>query len=117
HLAGPAERLVEVLLHDNKMAEPLDVGGPALDAEELALAAVLVVAGIDRGTVELDRVEQGHAVDDFDLIAVGIGQAHPLAAAGLVDILDRRGALDPRHPLEVVIALGVEGGPAQSELP
>src|SRR6267378_6569334 len=93
HLAVPAERLVEVLRHDDKMAQPLDMRGPALDAEELALAAVLVVAGIDRGPIELDRVEQRHAVDDFDLVAVGIGQAHPLAAARLVDALDGGGAL------------------------
>src|SRR5439155_16380460 len=109
HLAVPAERLLEVFRHDDKMAEALDVRGAALDAEELALAAVLVVARIDRRTVELDRIEQRHAVDDFDLVAVGIGQPHPLAAAGLVDILDRRGPRGPRYPLEVVVARGMHG--------
>src|ERR1700730_4815321 len=111
HLAIPAERLVEILRHDDKMAEPLDVRGTALDAEELTSAAVLVVAGIDRGPVDLDRVEQCHAVDDFDLVAVGIGQAHPLAAAGLVDVLDLGSALDARNPLEVVVARRVNGDP------
>src|SRR5216683_8153104 len=111
HLAVPAEGLVEILRHDDKMAEPLDVRGTALDPEELALTAVLVVAGIDRRTVDLDRIEQRHAVDDLDLVAVGIGQAHPLAAAGLVDVLDRGSALDTRHSLEVVIARGVNGDP------
>src|SRR3984893_9755426 len=93
------------------MAEPVDMRWAALDSEELTCAAVLVVAGIDRGPVDLDRVEQRHAVDDFDLVAVGIGQAHPLAAAGLVNVLDRRSSPDPRNPLEVVVARGVNGDP------
>src|SRR6267378_7096631 len=33
HLAIPPERLVEILRHDDKMAEPLDVRGAALDPE------------------------------------------------------------------------------------
>src|SRR5215510_6312208 len=60
HLAVPAECLLEVFRHHDEMAEPLDVGGTALDAEELALAPVLVVAGVDSRTIELDRVEQRH---------------------------------------------------------
>jgi len=48
-------------------------------------------------------------VDNLDLVAVGVGQAHPLAATGLVDILDPRGPLDPRHPLEILVARGVHG--------
>ena len=52
-----------------------------------------------------------HAVDDLDLVAVGIGQAHALAAAGLVDVFDRRGAVDPRDLLEILHARGVNGDP------
>ena len=48
-------------------------------------------------------------MDDFDLVAVGIGQAHAFAAAGLVDVLDRRGAVDARDLLEVLNARGMNG--------
>src|SRR6516162_6762709 len=88
HLAVPAECLLEVLAHHDEMTEPLDVRGPALDPEQLALAAVFVVAGIDRRARHGDGLEHRHAVDDLDLVPVGIGQAHALAAAGLVDVLD-----------------------------
>ena len=107
-LAIPAERLLEFLRHHDEMAEPLDVRRAALDPEELALAAVFVLAGIDLRPLDRDRSQHLHAVDDLDLVAVGVGQAHPLAAARLVDILDLRGALDPGHPLEVFHAGGVD---------
>src|SRR6516165_3968160 len=97
HLAVPAEGLLEVLRHHDKMTEPLDMRGAALDAEELALAAVFFVPGVDRRAGHFDRFEHRHAVHDFDLVAVRVGQAHALAAAGLVDVLDLRGPLDPRR--------------------
>src|SRR5260370_41138611 len=109
HLAIPAERLVEVLRHDDEMPEPLDVRRALLDAEQLALAAVFVDAGIDWGTLDRDRVEHLHAIDDLDLVSVGIGQAHALAAARLVDVFDRRGAVDPRDLLDVLQARRMDG--------
>src|SRR6516225_722564 len=109
HLAVPAERLLEVFRHHDEVAEPLDVRGALLDAEQLALAAVFIVARIDRGSRHLDRLEHCHAVHNLDLVAVGVGQPRPLAAARLVDILDFRGSLDPRHPLEVLVARRVDG--------
>src|SRR5260370_30684080 len=66
HLAIPAERLVEVLRHDDEMPEPLDVRRALLDAKELALAAGFVVAGIDRRARHRGRVKQRHAVDATD---------------------------------------------------
>jgi hypothetical protein len=50
-------------------------------------------------------------VDDLDLVAVGIGQAHAFAASGLVDGLDGRRALDPRQPVQILEARGVNGDP------
>src|SRR5271166_392948 len=50
HLAVPAERLFEVLRHDDKMAEPLDMRRAALDPKQLALPAVFVVTRIDGRT-------------------------------------------------------------------
>ena len=42
-------------------------------------------------------------------IAVRVGEAHALAAARLVDVLDRRGAFDARELFQVVRAAGVKG--------
>src|SRR5487761_661777 len=82
HLAIPAERLLEILAHDYEMAEPLDVRRAGLDSEQFALAPGFVVAGIDPRALHRDRGEHLHPVNHLDLVAVGIGQAHPLAAAG-----------------------------------
>ena len=40
----------------------------------------------------------------LDLVAVGLAQPHPLAAAGLVDAFDRRGAGHARNLVEVFLA-------------
>src|SRR5260370_21870580 len=64
HLAIPAERLVEVLRHDDEMPEPLDVRRALLDAEQLALAAVFVVAGIDRRAPPPHPTNQPHPRTD-----------------------------------------------------
>src|SRR5260370_18034410 len=63
HLAIPAERLVEVLRHDDEMPEPLDVRRALLDAKELALAAAFVFPGIDRRRRHPDPIKQRRAVD------------------------------------------------------
>src|SRR5215813_3110793 len=102
HLPVPPERFLEVLRHDDEMAEALDVRGAALDPEQLALAAQLVVARIDRRPRDRYRIEHRHAVHDLDLVAVGVGEAHAPAAARLVDIFDRGCAVDPRQPLEIL---------------
>ena len=47
----------------------------------------------------------------LDLVAVRLFQPHPLAAAGLVDILHRRGAGRLGEAREVVLARGVVGKP------
>src|SRR5260370_40465517 len=44
-------------------------------------------------------------------VPVGIGQTHALAAARLVDVLNRRGSLDPRDFFEVFHARGMNGDP------
>src|SRR5262244_1274130 len=98
------------------MAEALDMRGAALDAEEFALASIFVVARIDRGTLERDRVEHLHPADDLDLVSIRIGQAHPLAAARLVDVLDRRSARDPRDLIEILHACRMNGDPEIARL-
>src|SRR5207248_2033374 len=109
HLAIPAQCLVEVLGHNDKVAEPLNVRRASLDPEKLALAAVFVLARIDRGTLDRDRIQHLHAVDNFDLVSIGIGHADALATARLVDVLDRRRAVDAGYSFEVRHAGGVDG--------
>ena len=104
HLAIPAERLLEILAHHHEMAEPLDVRRARIDPEQFALAPVFVVAGIDPRAMHRDRVEHLHAINHLNLIAVGVDEAHPLAAAGLVDVLDLGGAGSPRDPFEILHA-------------
>ena len=61
------------------------------------------------GTLDRDRIEHFHAVDHFHLVAVGIGEAHALAAAGLVDVLDLRGAVGRSDFFQILEAFGVHG--------
>ena len=46
---------------------------------------------------------------DFDLVAIGVGQPHPFAAAGLVERLDARRAGRPCDAFEIVLARRVIG--------
>ena len=111
HLAIKAERLLELRRVHDEMAKPLDVRRAALNAFVIERVAPLglVLAEIDLRPVERDFRQHRHAVDDLDLEPVGVGQAHAPAAAGLVDVLDLRGAVDARQFVEVFEAAGVEG--------
>jgi hypothetical protein len=55
-------------------------------------APVRLAAGVDRVARDLDRLDRLHAGDHLDLVAVGLLEPHPLAAARLVQGLDARGA-------------------------
>ncbi len=48
-------------------------------------------------------------MDDLDLVAVGLGEPHPLAAAGLVDRLDAGRAGHPGDARKIVLARRVIG--------
>ena len=56
-----------------------------------------------------DRLDALLPRDDFDLVPVGFGQAHALAAARLVQRLDARGARQRGEALQVVLVGGVVG--------
>ena len=56
------------------------------------------------------------AVHDLDLVAVRLGEPHPLAAAGLVDRLHLRRAGRLGQALEVILALRVIGQPDEFRL-
>ena len=61
--------------------------------------------------MHLERLELLDAPHHFDLVAVGLLQAHALAAAGLVDIFDSGSAGRLGDLLQVVLAGRVEGEP------
>src|SRR5579862_1669810 len=96
-------------MHD-EMADPLDVRRSALDAlvVERVGALRLILAEIDLWAIDRDLRQPLHAVDDFDLKTVRVGQPDALAAAGLVDAFDRRRARRARQFFEIVRTLGVE---------
>ena len=71
-------------------------------AAGLAGGVVLVTRDLDR----IDALLPGH---DFDLVAVGFGQANALASARLVQRLDSRGAGQPGEALQVILVGGVVG--------
>ena len=90
HLAVPAEHLVEIRRHHDEMADALDVAtGRARPGYSALRRRVLSSPVLTAGRLDRDLRQHLHAVDDFDLEPVGVGQPHALAAAGLVDVLDR----------------------------
>src|ERR1700733_5743039 len=86
------------------MADPLHGRRPRGEANDLARAVQWLDTGVDRLTRDLDWLHWRDPVHDLDGIAVGFGQADPLAAAGLVDALDTRRAGELCDRLEVVLA-------------
>ena len=56
-----------------------------------------------------DRRDLLDAADHLDLVAVRLGQPHALAAAGLVDVLDARGAGRLGELLQLVLVVDVIG--------
>ena len=89
----------------------LTCAGPLRQPHQLAGARERILAGVEL-LARLDRrcgATGAIAVHDLDLVAVRLGQPHPLAAARLVDRLDRRGARRLRQPVQVVLARRVVG--------
>src|ERR671931_9036 len=88
----------------------IDVGVAAIAAVERSNDVVLR-AGVDL----VRRNEAEHlalAPDDVNVVAEQVGEAHALAAAGLIDVLDASRARRLGDLLEVVLALDME---AQAE--
>jgi hypothetical protein len=56
-----------------------------------------------------DRRQRGDPVHDLDLVAVGLGEPHTLAATGLIDRFHRRRARRLGEAIEVVLARRVIG--------
>src|SRR5262249_28857305 len=107
--AEPIHGLAEFWRHHHAVADALDVRRTLGQPHQLAGAQQRIFAGVELLALGRDRRERGDAVDDLDLVAVGLGEPHPLAAAGLVDRLDAGRAGRPRDTLEVVLARRVIG--------
>src|SRR5438132_1527021 len=101
HPAPGVAPIIEHLAAERMAADALDVRGPFLDPVERVAAARLVLAGIDRWPDERDFRQLLHAVDNLDLEPVRVREAHALAAARLVNVLDFRGALGARQLVEI----------------
>ena len=95
---GERTRAVAALLRDPDTAFLIVTSPEPEPAREAGyLAAKLAQAGMGTGElifnrVHVDRLHGVDAVHDLDGVAVGLGQADAFAAAGLIDVLDARGA-------------------------
>ena len=107
-LAVPGDGRLEIGGDEDGVAQTLDVRGAPFQAGQLADPAAVVAADVDGVLAHGQRLEFRQAPDDFDLIAVWIGQADALATAWLVDRLDGRGALDLGGAGQVVFAGRIE---------
>ena len=83
--------------------------GPFWKPHQVAGAGERRVAGVEHLARRGNLRHLVHAPDHLDLVAVRLGQAHALAAAGLVQVLDAGGAGHLGEGLEVVLARGVIG--------
>src|SRR5712691_3739379 len=108
HLAVPLGSLACVLRHDHAVGDALHLRRPALQAHQLAGAPQLFVAPVEHVLARRQALQLLHAADHLHLVAVRVIDAHALAAAGLVEVLDaaRLGSLG--EFLEVVLALDEE---------
>ena len=109
HLAEPIHGLPELRSHQHTMSDPLDMRGALGQPHQLARAQQGILARVELLALGRNRRQCGDAVHNFDLIAVGFSEPHPFAAAGLIDVLNGRGAARARDALEIVLGRGVIG--------
>ena len=83
--------------------------GPLGQPHQLAGARGRRLARVELLSLHRDRRQLLDAAHDLDLVAVRLGQPHPLAAAGLVDVFDARGAGRLGERLQVVLVVDVIG--------
>src|SRR6266581_3863299 len=109
HLAVPLGSLFCVLRHDDAVGDALYLRRPARKAHELAGAPQFLVAPVEHVLARRQAFELLHAENHFHLVAVRIVDAHALAAARLVEVLDAGGAGRLGELLEVVFVLDEKG--------
>src|SRR2546426_7051850 len=117
HLAVPLGSLFCVLRHDDAVGDPLHLRRPALQAHQLAGAPQFLVAPVEHVLARRQAFELLHAANHFHLVAVRVVDAHALAAARLVEVLDAGGAGRLSELFEVALAVDVEGEPDEFRRP
>src|SRR5580698_7550461 len=91
------------------------MGRPARRSLQFAVAWI-AQAGIDRlaGNIELwDRLDP---MDDLDANTIRVGESHPRAATGLVDVLNPRRTRKPRQALKIARIAHGEADPEKPRL-
>ena len=89
------------------MADAFDVRGASRQPHQFAGPRQRRFAGIELLPLDLDFRHRRDAANHLDLIAVGLAQPDPLAAAGFIDVFDSRGAGCFGQALEIIFALNV----------
>src|SRR6267143_171636 len=92
HLAVPLDSLFCVLRHDHAVGDALHLRRAALEAHELAGAPQFAVAPVEHVLARRQAFELLHPGNHFHLVAVRVVDAHALAPARLVEVLDAGGA-------------------------
>jgi hypothetical protein len=86
------------------MADPLHARRAGSESDHFAGPLQRFHTGVDRLPHNLDRCNGFDAMHDLDRVAIRLGQADPLAAAGLVERLDARCAGQFRRRLQFLLA-------------
>ena len=87
----------------------LNVGRAPGQPHQFAGARGRRLARVELLPLHRDRRDLLDAAHHLDLVAVRLGQAHPLAAAGLVDVFDARSAGRLGELLQLVLVVDVIG--------
>src|SRR5947208_824361 len=109
HLAIPLDSLFCVLRHDDAVGDALHLRGPAREAHQLAGAPQFPVAPVEHVLARRQAFELLHPENRFHLVAVRVVDAHALAAAGLVEVLDAESAGRLCELLQAVFVVDEKG--------
>ena len=105
HFAVPLDFFFGVGRHDHRMCSSLDLGRPWRQAHQLTSTAQFVVAGVDHGLAHGQGCDLLHATHHFHLVAMGVADAYPLAATGLVHVFNATGTRGFGKLLELVFVV------------
>src|SRR6267378_4497066 len=111
-LVHPAPRILPVVVDlaaEDVPPDALHLRRPALQAHELAGAPQFLVAPVEHVLARRQAFELLHAADRFHLVAVRVVNAHALAAAGLVEVLDAGGPGRLGELFQVVFVIDEKG--------
>ena len=108
-LAKPGYGLRDLGRREHAVSDALDRCGRLAEAHHAPDPAAGLAGRVVLVAGDLDRFHALLSGDHFDLVAIGLGEAHAPAAARLVNCLDARGAGQPGEALEIVLVGRVVG--------